>query len=218
MKAPHGFVIVSVICLVALWDQWPVEGDSANASGTNVRTFAVSGRIRELKPDGKTVVIQHEAIPDYMDAMTMPFHARATNDLAGVQPGDTVTFRLSVTDSESWIDQVRKTGRTNAPISAASSMIVMGNQPVKPQAEVRGILPLPLGYVFSVAQISNLLYRRIPFGRPPDHSQAQEVSKAGGLEIRDTADWKSALRSVGTHALNRYPLGGGEGRGALPLN
>ena len=39
-----------------------------------------------------------------------------------------------------------------------------------------------------VAQISNLLYRRLPVGRPP------EVSSACGLEIRDTADWKSALR------------------------
>src|SRR6266545_6286256 len=59
--------------------------------------------------------------------------------------------------------------------------------------------------VFSVAQISNLLYRRIPFGRPSDQSETQEVSRADGLEIRDTADWKSALRSVGTRALNRYP-------------
>src|SRR6266540_1927967 len=46
----------------------------------------------------------------------------------------------------------------------------------------------------AVAQISNLLYRRIPFGKPPDRSEAQEFSQASGLEIRDTAGWKPALR------------------------
>jgi hypothetical protein len=36
--------------------------------------------------------------------------------------------------------------------------------------------------------VSNLLYRRLPVGRPCGNWTA------GGLEIRDTADWKSALR------------------------
>src|SRR6266508_697284 len=64
------------------------------------------------------------------------------------------------------------------------------------------LFPLPIGWGIclarvggrSVAQISNLLYRRIPFVRPSDNSATQEVSKSCGLEIRDTADWKSALR------------------------
>ena len=47
----------------------------------------------------------------------------------------------------------------------------------------------------AVAQISNLLYRRIPFGRPPDYSNAHEFSEACGLKIRDTAGWKPALRA-----------------------
>jgi four helix bundle protein len=39
-----------------------------------------------------------------------------------------------------------------------------------------------------VPQISNLLYRRLPAGTALDYPQACR------LEIRDTADWKSALR------------------------
>src|SRR6266567_9183215 len=38
-----------------------------------------------------------------------------------------------------------------------------------------------------VAQVSNLLCRRLPVGK------AYELPSACGLEIRDTADWKSAL-------------------------
>jgi protein SCO1/2 len=116
MKTKQWLFKASAICLVALGDAQSVAVEFANEPGTNVRTFAVSGTIKELRPDGKTAVIQHEAISNYMEAMTMPFHARTTNDLASVRSGDLVTFRLSVTDSESWIDEVRKTGRTNAPI------------------------------------------------------------------------------------------------------
>jgi hypothetical protein len=44
-----------------------------------------------------------------------------------------------------------------------------------------------------VAQVSNLLYRRLPVGR------LCLFGRICGLEIRDTADWKSALRlPVGT--------------------
>ncbi len=41
-----------------------------------------------------------------------------------------------------------------------------------------------------VAQVSNLLYRRLPVG------SSSERLGVGGLEIRDTADWKSALPQV----------------------
>jgi hypothetical protein len=46
----------------------------------------------------------------------------------------------------------------------------------------------------AVAQISNLLYRRIRFGKPLDRSDTPVFSQACGLEIRDTAGWKPALR------------------------
>jgi len=39
-----------------------------------------------------------------------------------------------------------------------------------------------------VAQVSNLPYRRLPVGK------LYLPGRIGGLEIRDTADWKSALR------------------------
>src|SRR5438552_3627636 len=46
----------------------------------------------------------------------------------------------------------------------------------------------------SVAQVSNLLYRRFPIGGMRRDSPRSNACGAGGLEIRDTADWKSALR------------------------
>ncbi len=49
-----------------------------------------------------------------------------------------------------------------------------------------------------VAQISNLLYRRLPVGRPSGRRGAD------GLEIRDTAGWKPALLCLGLRRAALY--------------
>jgi len=77
-----------------------------------VQTFPVTGVVELLKPDGKTVVIRHTAISNYMDAMTMPFTVKERHELAGLQPGDEISFRLQVAENESWIDQIKKSGKT----------------------------------------------------------------------------------------------------------
>ena len=78
------------------------------------RIFAARGVIREIKPDGRTLIIQHQEITNYMAAMTMPFRVHETNQLSGVKPGDEVAFRLLVTDDESWIDRVTRIGLASA--------------------------------------------------------------------------------------------------------
>jgi protein SCO1 len=56
------------------------------------------------------VVIRHEAISNYMAAMTMPFKVKDSKELAGLQSGDEISFRLQVTDVESWVDHIAKAG------------------------------------------------------------------------------------------------------------
>ncbi|MEQ2006655.1 MAG: SCO family protein, partial [Limisphaerales bacterium] len=73
--------------------------------------------VKELKTDGRTVVIDHEEIPSYMAKMVMPFKVKDTNQLASLGTNDQVHFRLNVAEFESWIDQLTKTG--NAPAPAA---------------------------------------------------------------------------------------------------
>ena len=79
-------------------------------AGTNVQTFRTQGVVKEVAADRRTVVIAHEAIPNYMDAMTMPFKVKEPGELAGLQPGDKILFRLRVTDTESWVEGISKIG------------------------------------------------------------------------------------------------------------
>lgn len=93
---------------------------SLNSAKANLQQFMVKGVIRELPTGGRSVVIQHEAISNYMEAMTMPFKVRAATELQGLQPGDQVSFRLSVTDEASWIDQIAQTGKHLAAVTHAT--------------------------------------------------------------------------------------------------
>ncbi len=84
----------------------------ADDAGTNI--YSVKGVVKELASDGKSVVIRHEKIPGYMDAMVMPFEVKDTNILRGLQPGDAVSFQLAVTAKEGWIESLAKLNTTNS--------------------------------------------------------------------------------------------------------
>src|SRR6266446_2201967 len=72
---------------------------------TNARVFQIKGVVRALRPRQKEIEIKHEAIPGYMPAMTMPFDVKDTNELAGLAPEQSISFRMIVTDTQGWIEQ-----------------------------------------------------------------------------------------------------------------
>lgn len=110
----------------------------ALAAGCQPRpqAYAVKGIVEEIKPDGRTVIIEHEEIPGYMPAMTMPFTVKNTNELTGVKPRDIVQFRMVVTEDDGWIEQVTRIGF--APPTNAAQL----NRTFRP---VREVEPLSVG-------------------------------------------------------------------------
>jgi protein SCO1/2 len=90
--------------IVALW----LSLSAARAEET--RDYTVRGVVRETKPAKSQLVVKHEEIPGYMDAMTMPFQVRDPKILESVKPGDAITFQLHVTEKDHWIDDLKVTG------------------------------------------------------------------------------------------------------------
>jgi protein SCO1 len=80
------------------------------AAGTTARTFTARGVILEIKPDKTQIVIRHEAVANYMAAMTMPFPVKNGAALAGLRRRDEVEFQLHVAETESWVDHFVKIG------------------------------------------------------------------------------------------------------------
>lgn len=91
----------------------PAGGKSEQAASYEVR-----GVVGSVEPARGRAVIAHEEIPGYMPAMTMEFAAADPAELRGIEPGDMLAFTLRVTDRESRIGHIRKTGRTTVPVSA----------------------------------------------------------------------------------------------------
>jgi protein SCO1/2 len=107
-------------------DYQPPPAPGSTATSTNQQVFHVKGVIMSLKPGEKEIVIKHEAVTNYMPAMTMPFDVKDSKELSGLTPGDTVSFRMIVTDTEGWIDQIQKVGppATNAPPTSGPFRLV----------------------------------------------------------------------------------------------
>ena len=136
-------------------DPAPASATPAAPAVTNV--YFVKGVVKELKPDGNTVIIDHEEIPNYMEAMTMPFRVKKTNDLAGLQPGDKVFFRMLVTDDAGWIDQISKTGKADPTTPVAKTP--------RNFRRVREVNPLNVGDLLPDYPLTNHLGQAINLGQ-----------------------------------------------------
>ena len=134
----------------------PAAAPVTSMSATNPPFYLVRGVVKKVDAADKTVSIQHEEIPNYMPSMTMPFKVKDVKELEGLEPNDTIWFVLQVTDTESWIEKVRK--QTNAP-------------PVEPQATApperesfriaRDVEPLNVGDKMPNYQFTNELGRTV---------------------------------------------------------
>ena len=112
-----GGVLISLLALaLAACQRAPAPPSAAGAT-----IFEVRGVVKRINAERRKAVIAHEAIPNYMDAMTMEFDVPDAADLTAMQPGGALTFRLSVSDTRSWIDHVRKIADAQESLILAAS-------------------------------------------------------------------------------------------------
>ena len=151
----HCFIfILGFLALVAACAT-KKELSSPPAAAPAPQVFQVKGTVVELLPAEKSVRVKHEAIPDYMPAMTMPFDVRDTNELAGLTVGDGIAFRLTVTEKEGWIDQITK-------VSAARTNTLPTTGPVR---FVRDVEPLNVGDLLPDYRFTNQLGQAVNLGQ-----------------------------------------------------
>jgi len=81
---------------------------SPTSSIAETTNYIVRGVLKKVNQSEHQLVIAHEAIPNFMEAMTMPFNIKDDAILTRVAPGEKVTFQLHITEAESWIDHIEK--------------------------------------------------------------------------------------------------------------
>jgi protein SCO1/2 len=135
-------------------DSAAVAPTAAASTATNIQIYQARGVVKELPPGGRSVVIKHEEVTNYMPAMTMEFRPADTNELRGLAPRDRITFRILVTEDTGWIDQITRIGKEQpAAPSGASSRPVVYAAPLKVGALMPDcVLTNELGHVISLSQ------------------------------------------------------------------
>lgn len=94
------------------------------AANTNApaQTYETRGVVRSVPEGGRTLVVRHEEIPGYMPKMTMELNVRDTNELAGIERNDEITFQLVATTDTHWIQNLKRVGKvaeSEAPAAEA---------------------------------------------------------------------------------------------------
>jgi len=59
----------------------------------DAETYAVRGRFIEAQNEGTKLIVEHEAIPGFMMAMTMSFTPKAPGAVPNLERGDALAFQ-----------------------------------------------------------------------------------------------------------------------------
>ena len=86
---------------------------SVRAPEQQFKTYPLRGKIVSTNPGAGEVTIEHQAIPGFMEAMTMPYRLRDTRILGELHPGDMITADVLVSqggDAAVYVDHFVVTG------------------------------------------------------------------------------------------------------------
>jgi protein SCO1/2 len=73
----------------------PAASPTATPAG-DLKTFLVRGKIVTVDPAKGSVLLDHEAVPGFMEAMTMSYKLKNPTILSELHPGDRITAKLLV--------------------------------------------------------------------------------------------------------------------------
>ena len=105
------FVLISCLVVALL------GCERSTNPGEAAQHYDTRGVVRGFSPDRQTIEIQHENIPGFMPSMTMPFVARDSKEIANLKTGDAISFRMTVTQKDFWIDHVKNIRREDVNLA-----------------------------------------------------------------------------------------------------
>src|SRR5437588_3837973 len=75
----------------------------------SVTHYQLKGKVASIDQRAKMLNVDSEAIPGFMDAMTMPYKVKPESELEQLHPGDAVTADLLVAADGAWLQNVHVT-------------------------------------------------------------------------------------------------------------
>ncbi len=81
---------------------------SPNPSST--KRYQLKGKVVSVDTRANIVNVNSEAVPGFMDAMTMPYPVKPHDALNNLSAGDAVTADLIAQDDKYWLENIVVTG------------------------------------------------------------------------------------------------------------
>src|SRR5256714_4692701 len=81
----------------------------------SIRHYQLKGKVASIDQRAKMLNVDSEAIPGFMDAMTMPYKVKPESELGKLHSGDNITADLLVQDEGSWLENIAVTGHSFTP-------------------------------------------------------------------------------------------------------
>jgi protein SCO1/2 len=103
---------MKIICIVAIGLSLFGVGCRApaarqEASSPPAKRFDLKGKVISIDRSAKQVTIDHEDIPGFMGAMTMPYAVKDDRALERLAPNDLVTAKVVVSsDGSNWLEEI----------------------------------------------------------------------------------------------------------------
>ena len=83
--------------------------DAQSATDSSYKTYKLRGKVVSTNAATLEVTVNHQAIPGFMEAMTMPYKVKDPNVLSELHPGDVITADLLVSqraDADVLLDNI----------------------------------------------------------------------------------------------------------------
>jgi protein SCO1/2 len=77
------------------------------AAPAKAQRYSVKGKVVSVDKAAKTVTVDHEAIPGFMDAMAMTYRVRDEHQLDNISSGESITAALVGGADGYWLEDVR---------------------------------------------------------------------------------------------------------------
>ena len=87
------------------------------AQVTSAKRYHLKGKVISIDKQSKMLNVDSETIPDFMDAMTMPYKVKPDGELDKLSAGDAITADVVVQEDKAWLENIAVISHSAAPAS-----------------------------------------------------------------------------------------------------
>ena len=79
---------------------------ASQAQASEAKRYDLRGKVIAIDKPGKRVTVDHQAIPGFMEAMTMAYPVKDATALDGLSPGEEITATIVSSDGMYWLEDI----------------------------------------------------------------------------------------------------------------